>query len=640
MILQCKTCGGDLVISENDSAILVATCENCGNKQALPKANDENRRINLYNRAGHFWRNNEYDKAAGIYEQLLIDDPTDSEIYWSLILCQYGIQYVEDPTTRKRVPTVNRTQFSSVVSNENYKSAIKHANTHQKIIFEEEAKKIDSIQASILEISRKEDPYDIFICYKENDFDNHRTHDSVIAHDLYTDLTKEGYKVFFSRITLEDKLGHAYEPYIFSALNSAKVMLVIGTKPEFFNAPWVKNEWSRYLIHIKNGEDKTLIPAYQNMSPYDLPEEFSHLQGQDMSKIGFKQDLIRGINKIIKVPTEQSSTTIIKETIINQIQGDKNLVTNDSLLERAFMFLEDGQWTSADNYCDKVLDANPKCSRAYMGKLLASLHIKSEKDLPKCTSQICNNPLYVKACKFATKEELERIGDYDKQIVYNIGTSKLNSAKDEKSFKNAATWFQVYPSYKDCKKLYQDCMDRAETARKEAIYIDAKNTKSLTSKIEKFDLIPGYKDADKLKEKAEIDFKESIKNMRKEERNGVFLTFISIILMAIGGIYEYVVTQMYKDIPMYRWIYIPLLVLISIFILSIIGRIMSNNDTYSKILPYLGKIYLIWEIIRAIMIEASYFQAYNGWSLIVPIIGCVPLFLVNLIPAFIAIFIL
>ena len=47
--------------------------------------------------------------------------------------------------------------------------------------------------------------------------------DSVIAQDVYDALTEKGYRVFFSRITLEDKLGTEYEPYIFAALNSAKV---------------------------------------------------------------------------------------------------------------------------------------------------------------------------------------------------------------------------------------------------------------------------------------------------------------------------------------------------------------------------------------------------------------------------------
>ena len=54
-------------------------------------------------------------------------------------------------------------------------------------------------------------------------------------------MTAKGYKVFFSRITLEDKLGMQYEPYIFAALNSAKVMLAFGTKYEYFHAVWVKN---------------------------------------------------------------------------------------------------------------------------------------------------------------------------------------------------------------------------------------------------------------------------------------------------------------------------------------------------------------------------------------------------------------
>ena len=110
----------------------------------------------------------------------------------------------------------------------------------------------------------------------------------MLANDLYHQLTQEGFKVFFARITLEDKLGTAYEPYIFAALNSAKVMVVLGTKPEYFNAVWVKNEWSRYLALVKNsGGKKMLIPAYKDMDPYDLPEEFSHLQAQDMGKLGF-----------------------------------------------------------------------------------------------------------------------------------------------------------------------------------------------------------------------------------------------------------------------------------------------------------------------------------------------------------------
>lgn len=105
--------------------------------------------------------------------------------------------------------------------------------------------------------------------------------------------------MFFSRVTLENALGSAYEPTIFAALQSARVMVVIGTKPEYFNATWVKNEWGRYLALIREGADKTLVPVFRNMSGYDLPPEFAHLQAQDMGKLGAMQDLVRGIRKLV-----------------------------------------------------------------------------------------------------------------------------------------------------------------------------------------------------------------------------------------------------------------------------------------------------------------------------------------------------
>ena len=291
---KCKMCGGDLEFEQGAS---VAECPYCGTTQTLPKLDDD-KRANMYDRANHFRRQNEFDKAMAIYEQILQEDRTDAEAYWSLVLCRYGIEYVEDPVSHKRVPTVNRVQYASILADEDYKSALQYADTIQRGVYEAEANAIAEIQKGILDISKKEKPFDVFICYKETDANGRRTPDSVLANDMYHQLTKEGFKVFFSRITLEDKIGTAYEPYIFAALNSAKVMVVLGTKPEYFNAVWVKNEWSRYLALIRAGADKTLVPAYRDMDPYDLPDEFAHLQAQDMGKLGFMQDLIRGIKKI------------------------------------------------------------------------------------------------------------------------------------------------------------------------------------------------------------------------------------------------------------------------------------------------------------------------------------------------------
>lgn len=391
-IFKCKMCGGTIEFNPGDS---VGICDSCGTKQTLPRLDDD-RRANLYDRANHFRRNNEFDKAAGLYEQILNEDPTDAEAYWSLVLCRYGIEYVEDPAAHKRVPTVNRTQFTSIFDDEDYKSALQHADGYQRAIYEEEAAAINEIQKGILAISQKEKPFDVFICYKETDAAGRRTQDSVLANDLYHQLTNEGFKVFFSRITLEDKLGTAYEPYIFAALNSAKVMVVLGTKPEYFNAVWVKNEWSRFLSLVKlSGGKKVLIPAYRDMDPYDLPEEFSHLQAQDMSKLGFMQDLIRGIKKNARA--DEPKVTV-KETVV---AGSAASVA--PLLKRAFMFLEDGEWNKADDFCEQVLNQEPENAQAYLGKLMAELCCHSQEELANCEQPFDRSNNYQKVVRLDRK---------------------------------------------------------------------------------------------------------------------------------------------------------------------------------------------------------------------------------------------
>ena len=402
-IFKCKICGGALEI---DSAQSVATCEYCGTKQTLPRLDDE-RRTNLYDRANHFRRNNDFDKAMGIFEQILNEEPTDAEAYWSIVLCRYGIEYVEDPATRRRVPTINRAQFTSIFDDENYKSAIANADGYQREVYEAEANAINELQKNILAISQKEEPFDVFICYKETDANGRRTQDSVLATELYHELTKEGFKVFFSRITLEDKLGIAYEPYIFAALNSAKVMVVLGTKPEHFNAVWVKNEWSRYLALIKNGARKTLIPAYRDMDPYDLPEEFSHLQAQDMSKLGFMQDLTRGVKKITQTNTSKPIAVPAAAETPHEINQNK-----ESFLKRAFLFLEDGDWRSANVYCEKVLDADPENAYAYLAKLMVDLRVKRQDDIATSAKSFEENANYQKALRFGDGEIRNRLLRY------------------------------------------------------------------------------------------------------------------------------------------------------------------------------------------------------------------------------------
>ena len=462
-LFKCKICGGALEI---DGAQSVFTCEYCGTKQTLPRLDDE-RRANLYDRANHFRRNNDFDKAMGIFEQILNEEPTDAEAYWSIVLCRYGIEYVEDPATRRRVPTVNRAQFTSIFDDEDYKSAIANADGYQRELYEAEANAINELQKNILAISQKEEPFDVFICYKESDASGRRTKDSVLATELYHELTREGFKVFFARITLEDKLGQEYEPYIFAALNSAKVMVVLGTRPEHFNAVWVKNEWSRYLALIKNGARKALIPAYRDMDPYDLPEEFSHLQAQDMSKLGFMQDLVHGIKKMATAQHFDAPSPTKKPAEPTEATALPNIAP---LLERAFLFLEDGDFETADDYCEKVLDQDPRNVRAYLGKLMVDMHVHKQEELISCGAYLEENGNYQKALRFADGEQAEMIKGYALQAKYDFATEIMAHARGEADFQEAALLFSQIPDYKDAYQKQEQCLINAEEARKEAIY--------------------------------------------------------------------------------------------------------------------------------------------------------------------------
>ena len=364
-IIKCKMCGGDIEISADKT---FGTCEYCGSTMTLPKTDDD-QRLSLFNRGTHLRRNGEFDKAAAIYERLIGENDADAEAHWNLLLCRYGIEYVQDPASGERIPTCHRASFDSILNDVDYQAALKYSDGVARSLYEKEAQRIAALQKDILAISQKETPFDVFICYKESDESGKRTKDSALAQDIYYQLTDAGYKVFFARITLEDKLGQEYEPYIFAALHSAKVMVVVGTKPEYLNAVWVKNEWSRYLALMRTDRSRLLIPCYRDMDPYDMPEELSMLQSQDMGKIGFIQDLIRGVKKVVDAAKPQEAVTeTVKETVVVHNEGGSNV---QALLKRGNMALEDGEWGKADEFFEQVLNQDAECGMAYLGKFLA-----------------------------------------------------------------------------------------------------------------------------------------------------------------------------------------------------------------------------------------------------------------------------
>lgn len=453
-IIKCKMCGGDLVLVEGQS---VAECEYCGSKQTVPAADNE-KKLTLFARANRLRAACEFDKAAGIYEAIVADFPEEAEAYWGLVLCKYGIEYVDDPGTAKKIPTCHRSSFASVMENSDFEQALENADSTARRVYRDEAKQIEEIRKGIIAVSANEQPYDIFICYKETAENGDRTLDSVLAQDVYDALTDKGYRVFFSRITLEDKLGVEYEPYIFAALNSAKIMLAFGTDYEYFNAVWVKNEWSRYLKLMAKDKSKHLIPCYKGIDAYDMPKEFARLQAQDLGKVGATQDLLRGIAKIL---SPQGSTLVVTQ---------KPAANTSAMVKRGQFALDDGDWKKADEYFERALDENPEDSDAYLGKVLVRYQVASIDQLQSLDVNLDESKDFDRAIRFASesnKVQLTRVKEFSaKQIFMQRLVNCIEGfriTKEMKEFYETIQGLMAIPSvenYEKAAQMYHDAYER------------------------------------------------------------------------------------------------------------------------------------------------------------------------------------
>ena len=153
---------------------------------------------------------------------------------------------------------------------------------------------------------------------------------------------------------------------------------------------------------MKKDRSRLLIPCYRDMDAYDIPGELSGFQSQDMSKIGFIQDILRGVKKVLAGGNTTRTTTTAAPGV-------------ESLMKRGWLFLEDGDWKQADEYLDKVLDIDPEYAPAYVGKLCAELKVKQEELLAHQTIPLNRNKHFEKALRFASADYRVKLEKYNEE---------------------------------------------------------------------------------------------------------------------------------------------------------------------------------------------------------------------------------
>lgn len=200
----------------------------------------------------------------------------------------------------------------------------------------------------------------------------------------------------------------------------------------------------------------------------------------------------------------------------NMQQGSIARVSGDPkvLLERAFMFLEDGDWDKADIYCESVLDQNPKCAEAYLGKLMAEVKIRKKEDLSTAKEPLDQSDNYRKVMRFADESLRERLSNAKEvqhnEQLYAEAMACMTAASDEEAYRNAAQKFYSLGSYKDSPSRREQCLQRAdriradrmqreETKRKEDIYSRAEKcmrlgtVESYNTAIQLYESVPNFR---------------------------------------------------------------------------------------------------------------------------------------------------
>ena len=381
-------------------------CPACGACKPEEISNEEE--TLLYNAAQKL-RLGAFDDAEELYRDITRQYPKNSRGYWGLVLAKYGIIYERD-YDGKMVPSCYATKYESISGDDNYKKALQYADSDNKKYYLTQANLIEEVRRKWIEIAEREEPYDVFISYKDSDKENNieRTQDSFDAYELYVFLKDRGYRVFFGRESLRGKEGDKYEPYIFNALNTAQVMIVYGSKPEYIESTWVKNEWMRYYKRIRHGDkqDNSLILAYKGFNPSKLPKPLCDIQGVDLGRaaIGFgdieakvseilinakkRQKMVR---RTVKVRREQTSEKLQKietkevgrvavvpkaerERVAVRAIGAKTLklsASAENTLNVAQGYLERGDFAEAAERFKSVLVSSPRNGRALTGVLLA-----------------------------------------------------------------------------------------------------------------------------------------------------------------------------------------------------------------------------------------------------------------------------
>ncbi|MDO4936136.1 MAG: DUF6273 domain-containing protein [Phascolarctobacterium sp.] len=204
---------------------------------------------------------------------------------------------------------------------------------------------------------------------------------------------------------------------------------------------------------------------------------------------------------------------------------------DDSILKRAFLFLEEGDWVKANAYLEEVLNQNPENGLAYLGKLMIDTQAHTCVELMDLASPFEENLNYKRCIRYVEEEIAEELKGYNVYIkernvivgnaaAYNEALKLMNNAKSEEDYNRASAIFEKLGNYENAAQLVKECLDgkmRIKFGLAEGLFNSAYTEQDFYEAAKAYEEVSDYYDVEDKIEKC---------NQRAEEAKQAYLTIV------------------------------------------------------------------------------------------------------------------
>lgn len=319
--LRCTYCGG--LLQDRGDCYICESCRTAIRKSAMERLSDQD--IFDLNAARRLKDGFRFDEAQAAYDEVLRRNPACEEAAWGAFLSEYGIEY----QIEGQKPTFHALSPVPVYKNRYYdKLSPEHQHEADEVI--------EFKRREVMRGVEKLDAYDVFLSLKIDGESGAKTPEYEWAMQLYYDLREQGYKVFFSPQVLKTT-NSDWEPYIYRAIQTCRIMLVLTSSIENTNSPWVRNEWRRILSRIKNTPAGERTPVYRVIAS-DMNCVPVALSGKQVLRHGdyHLRELIEGaVREACTSPEDTESATAGLIQVPQSIRNIKNIPLLKELLRDA-----------------------------------------------------------------------------------------------------------------------------------------------------------------------------------------------------------------------------------------------------------------------------------------------------------------